>query len=121
MTFHVGQKVVRIKVPEIPFNPTWAEDIGERTEVGVIYEVRWVGSYSFAQPEGPAEELPACKVVGVMRRTKSKDGTIRDDIPWGQNLFRPLQEEKKEEKASAAMDIFRRIAANPQIPIKEDA
>lgn len=100
--FHVGQKVVCVWA-------TWNPRIHKETapEKDKVYTVREVTSYN---------NVAGIRLVEIVNPHYKYDEGF-NECAFDAKGFRPL-EEKKEYKA---MEIFRKIAADPKIKITEDA
>lgn len=101
--FFVGQKVVC--VDDAPYRYNDGSVHAAPLKRGEIYTIRRVSEYDFE----PGISL-AVWVVGVFRPDQHGNSA---DSPFGARRFIPLEYK--------AMSIFRAIAANPKIKIRESA
>ncbi len=106
MTFHVGQKVVC--VDDRP------AQLGDALVKGAVYTVRWVGEWAWT-----GTKLPEYPKAGVGLRLLEHPRSLITRLATGDIVEPPFSSYRFRPVEYKAMEIFRRIAANPKLPIHE--
>jgi hypothetical protein len=120
----VGQRVVRIKKEDGPYNPAkvW-RDILPGAVVGGIYTIRWIGEQDFLCGDD-IRTLQAIRLVEITRTLRKTDGSLVEDFPYGASGFRPIVDVPQTKEVKTSIDIFHKIVqgvndGKPIIPDKE--